>query len=313
MKFNIPAVLIICQDSVRSIPRVLQLIALVAYILLSSVAPAQTSAASPNSKSGFTSFDFPGAVNTQATAITPSGDIVGRYFNADGSEHGFLLSEGEFKSIDVPNSTLTDVTWINPRGQIVGDYNSSGKVHGFLLSRGNFTTIDYPGVKVTLPGGISPSGDIVGLEIGSDGILHGFLLTKQSGFISIDFPGAAGTLPTMVIGKRIIGGYFGATGTHGFELSGGNFRSIDCPGATSVFLSGLNPQGDMTGEVTGKDGIQHGLLVRDGNCITVDFPGSLPGSNYANGINPRGDIVGRYATLDGVFHAYLRDKDCGED
>jgi hypothetical protein len=109
-----------------------------------------------------------------------------------------------------------------------------------------------------------------------------------------------------VAGKRVIGGYFDATGTHGFELKGGNFRSIDCPRATSVFLSGLDPQGDMTGEVTGSDGIQHGLLVRDGNCITVDFPGSLPGSNYANGINPRGDIVGRYATLDGKVHAYLQ-------
>src|ERR1700736_2566569 len=187
----------------QSIPKLLQLIALIVYVLFTSVAPAQTSGASstPDSKSAFTSFDFPGAVNTQATAITPSGDIVGRYFNADGSEHGFLFSEGKFKSIDVPNSTLTDVTWINPRGQIVGDYNSLRGVHGFLLSGGKFTTIDYPGVQVTLPGGISPSGDIVGLEIGSDGILHGFLLTKQSSFISIDFPGAAGTLPTMVIGK----------------------------------------------------------------------------------------------------------------
>jgi hypothetical protein len=69
---------------------------------------------------GFSSFDFPGAIDTQATAITPSGNIVGRYTSSDGKQHGFLLASGKFRSIDFPGATATDVTWINPRGQIVG-------------------------------------------------------------------------------------------------------------------------------------------------------------------------------------------------
>lgn len=40
----------------------------------------------------FRSFDFPGSTNTQATAITPSGEIVGRYFTADGNQHGFVYA-----------------------------------------------------------------------------------------------------------------------------------------------------------------------------------------------------------------------------
>jgi hypothetical protein len=55
-------------------------------------------------KNQFVSFDFPGSTNTQATAITPSGEIVGRYFSSDGRQHGFVLSKGAFTSLDVPGA-----------------------------------------------------------------------------------------------------------------------------------------------------------------------------------------------------------------
>src|SRR5678816_1883576 len=66
----------------------------------------------------FASFDFPlpGVTNTQGTAITPSGIIIGRYFTPDdGRMHGFRLVRGHFQSIDVPGGFPTDATWINPR------------------------------------------------------------------------------------------------------------------------------------------------------------------------------------------------------
>ena len=40
---------------------------------------------------GFTTIDFPGASSTIATAIDESGNIVGGYRHAAGSDHGFLL------------------------------------------------------------------------------------------------------------------------------------------------------------------------------------------------------------------------------
>ena len=36
-------------------------------------------------------FDYPGATFTGATAISPSGDIVGRYLDANNVSHGFML------------------------------------------------------------------------------------------------------------------------------------------------------------------------------------------------------------------------------
>ena len=64
---------------------------LVALTLLSCVV-----SLSADAKPKFASFDFPGAINTQATGITPSGDIVGRYTSPDGVQHGFLLRVGRF-------------------------------------------------------------------------------------------------------------------------------------------------------------------------------------------------------------------------
>lgn len=253
----------------------------------------------------FTSFDFPGAINTQATAITPSGDIVGRYFSADGREHGFLKSGGNFTSIDVPGAkTFTDLTWINPQGQIVGSYDSAdGKTHAYLLSGGTFTTIDDPGAQTTIGFGIGANGDILGLEI-TNGILHGYLLDKSTGnFSLIDFPGAQGTLPTMEAAGRIVGGYFDTSGLHGFLLTGGNFQSINCPGTVGMFLSGIDPLGRMVGGSTNADGSSQGVLVNDGNCLSIQFPGG--NSTYANGINAEGTIVGRYISADGKTHGFV--------
>src|SRR5205814_882322 len=120
------------------------------------------------------------------------------------------------------------------------------KIHGFLLSNGQFTTINYPDAQTTIPGGIGPNGDIVGLEVDPSGTLRGFLL-RNGNFSSIDFPGANGTFPTMIISGHIVGGYFDNAGSHGFLLYRGNFQGIDCPGYTNLFLSGLDPIGQMTG------------------------------------------------------------------
>jgi len=259
-----------------------------------------------SAQSNFVSFDFPGAVNTQATAITPSGDIVGRYINSDGTQHGFLLAGGKFRSIDFPNATFTDLTWMNPRGDIVGSYvDAAGKGHGYLLSHGKFTTIDYPNAQFTDGFGIGATGDIVGIYGDSSGVLHGFLLSRGT-ITTLDVPGADGSLPAMISAGRITGGYFLNGQTHSFVMNNGRFKTIDCPGATFTFLSGIDPQGQMVGGYGSFDGQSHGALIDNGNCIPVDIPGGT--NTYANGINPQGDVVGRYTGADGIIHGFLLRK-----
>lgn len=107
------------------------------------------------------SFEFPGAKITMPGSITPDGRIAGDYVNPDGSQHGFLLSDGNYQTIDVPDGTQTTVTWINPRGQMVGSYTGKdGRSHGFLLNGGRFTTIDYPSAIATTPLGSGITGTL---------------------------------------------------------------------------------------------------------------------------------------------------------
>src|SRR5579863_5906336 len=123
---------------------------LVSIVSVSLLAVLQLSmpGAAQAGKRRFISFDFPlaGVTDTEATGITPSGVIAGRYFSSDHVEHGFVLENGEFTSIDVPGSTFTDLTWINAGGTIVGSYGSvDGTSKGYELKKGIFPTIDYPG------------------------------------------------------------------------------------------------------------------------------------------------------------------------
>jgi YVTN family beta-propeller protein len=257
----------------------------------------------------FETFDFPGSTNTQATAITPSGEIVGRYNSSDGRQHGFVLRDGVFTAVDVPGAIFsTDVTWVNAKGAIVGSYGDSRGGHGYVLSSGIFTTIDFPSASpVNTTGfGISDAGDVVGVEfIGGDFLHgHGYLFSRGQ-FTLVDVPGAVGTFPTMVIDStRIVGTYFGGDGVfHGFLWQARTFTTIDVPNSTSTWITGINPGGAIVGFYNSQDGNQHGFVLSDGEYITVDIPGAT--LTEGNGIDPQGDVVGRYITSDGNTHGYF--------
>ena len=132
-------------------------------------------------RSGFTSFDFPGAFETHGQGITAAGEIVGVYAPmANSFVHGFVLHNGHFTAFDVPGADFTDVGWINSRGQIVGTYGFvNGKVLAYRLSAGIFTSIEYPGAQVTTGWGISPAGEIVGLYVDANDVGHGYLLGRS--------------------------------------------------------------------------------------------------------------------------------------
>ena len=257
----------------------------------------------------FESFDFPGSTNTQATAITPSGEIVGRYFTSNGSQHGFVLRDGAFKSVDVPGATFsTDVAWVNASGAIVGSYGDSLGGHGYVLSGGNFTTIDFPSANpvCTAGFGISNAGDVVGVEFVCSDFAHGhgYLLSRGQ-FTLVDFPGAVGTFPTMVIDStRIVGAYVGSdNAVHGFLLSNGKFTTIDVHSSTFTWITGISPEGEIIGFYNDKDSNQHGFVLRDGEFVAIDIPGAT--TTEGNGIDPQGDVVGRYITPDGNTHGYF--------
>jgi hypothetical protein len=138
----------------------------------------------------YTSIDFPGsAAFTQAWKINDSGEIVGRYEDAnDNKHHMFVLSNGSLTSIpDVPGAFDTAVVedgGLNKAGHIVSQYCSfkscslfNGGIHGFLLSGGVYTTFDFPGAIGTTAFGLNSFDDIVGAYADSSGVFHGYRRT----------------------------------------------------------------------------------------------------------------------------------------
>ncbi len=295
------------------------------------VALAITNGTSLASGPTFTTIDFPGAVFTLAVDINNSGQILGRYIDTAGINHGFLLSNGTFTTITFPGATFTRAVGINGNGDIVGDYvpqasGNSIRSNGYLLRGGVFTSISFPNADGTTAVGINKNGDIVGFYIDSKGT-HGFLL-RGGVFSSIDFPGADAFTQAWRIndGGEIDGRYQGGDSKyHVFTLSNGSFSSVpDFPGAVQVApgnfneVGGLNNVGDIvstyctSNPCTGfgatlinAKGIEHGFLLSGGVFTTIDFPVAF--STEPLGVNDSGDIVGFYGDIKTLgAHGFLR-------
>jgi probable HAF family extracellular repeat protein len=308
----------------------MQMFCLLITIVLVSIGVGQT----PFAQGGVltsTPIDFPGATSTVALDINAAGQIVGRYEDAAGKTHGFLMSAGNFTSIDYPNAVSTVAAGINPSGDIVGQYRLAHEDpatirHGFLLQGGTFTTIDFPNATFTNILGINPGGDMVGrycLDSTScmpgAGNAHGFLRRMNGRFEPIDVPGAAETHAWKInASEQIVGSYKDTGGTfHVYLRSKGSITPIDFPNAvaTGSASGGINPQGDIVSgycpavPCTGQSPNMHGFLRRmqggnmQGRFTPIDVRGAV--RTIAFGINAHGDIVGLYDDPNNRTHGFL--------
>ncbi len=117
--------------------------------------------------------DLPTNVNSQATGIDNSGDVVGFYMPTATTSDGFYLPSGATKAISLsfPGSTFTQALGINNHGQIVGFYNdANGTTHGFIFSVGNsnqsaaWVSVDAPSATATTINSINDNGHFVGFD-----------------------------------------------------------------------------------------------------------------------------------------------------
>jgi probable HAF family extracellular repeat protein len=133
------------------------------------------------------------ALLTEATGINNSGTIVGFYYDANSSRHGFIFKNGVHFTYDKPCAARTLLMGINNQGKIVGFYrDANGIGRGFTLFDGSTEDIVFPGAIETRPHGINKTGLIVGEYIDNTGITHGFLL-ENNRYYKLDFPGSFDT------------------------------------------------------------------------------------------------------------------------
>jgi hypothetical protein len=135
-------------------------------------------------------------------------------------------------------------------------------------------------------------------------------------FVSVDVPGAAGTLATGINPRgHIVGIYFDSVGNeHGFLRKHGNFLTVDVPGSLvgvsgmlQTEANGINAAGDIVGDYFAPPGApgapactadspplspqcRRGFLYRKGQFSDVLVPGKK--GSIPNAITPGGTIYG---------------------
>lgn len=270
----------------------------------------------------FTPIDYPDAIATLAAGVNNNGQIVGRYVDAAGILHGYLLSDGCFTSIDLPGASATRPLGINLDGDIVGHYVFKGQQeHGFLLRNGAFTAIDFPEAAHTVAVGINDNGAIAGYYVDARKRTHGFVFNAGT-FTRIDYLGAKETEAWRINNSgQVAGRYLGADGNyHLYRVNNGNFESFDYPGAEQTapggysHVGGLNNLGDIVSNYASAtpymnlgnpnvSGNVHGLMMSEGAFTSIDVPEAF--ETVAFGINDSRHVVGVYIDKAGRWHGYL--------
>jgi probable HAF family extracellular repeat protein len=126
----------------------------------------------------YTFLNYLGATSyTLAFGINDNGIVVGCY-NSGGTDHGFIYQNGIFSPLDYPNSDYTRAVGINDLGQIVGRFkynrNDANDI-GFIYDNGIFSMLQFSGADDLRPTTINNIGQITGMDVKSDGSVHGFL------------------------------------------------------------------------------------------------------------------------------------------
>ncbi len=273
-------------------------VVLAAGILASQTTPTQT----------FITVDYPGGTFSSARQINNHGVIGGRYIDAEGIYHGFVLQNGMFTKIDFPGAQGTAVWGINDNGDLVGRYLDAQGItdHGFLFSNGVFTTIDPPGSTLTFAQGINSVGQIVGFFTDAKEHIHGFLLSAGV-YSTIDFPGSILTDILKVDNVGAIVGYYddSSGNEHGFLLQNGTFTSFDYPGAFLTDGYGINNGGQIVGgyEATATSNIL-GFEDSDGTFTTINFPAAVDGLVVYD-LNDIGQMAGEYEDEALIGHGFV--------
>ena len=265
----------------------------------------------------FLRIDFPGSTLTYANGINARGDIVGRYDDAHGRTHGFLLRKGVFTTLDFPGAPYTAARAINARGDVTGRVqHGDDNDHGFLLRDGNFTQIDFPNALTTTPRGINNAGDVTGNFSRCKTCENGFIL-RDGVFQVVHIPGGFSSDIWLAQdnGQVMVGDAAMEPDNelHSFiRYKPGNFQLIDFPGLSVPCTSPrwINERGEIVGlfavvntiDDCYNDPPTHGFLLRQGKYVLVDFPGAT--STGVMSINDDGWIVGVYVDKAGNSHGF---------
>jgi hypothetical protein len=264
------------------------------------------------SASSLSLFQFPGSIDTNASGVNTSGQIVGTYQVAEGvayGTYGFIRNaDGTFLSFSVPQSNggnglpSTYAYGINDSGEVVGTINLGDNVEDAFLRNvdGSFDLFSIPGADATLAEGINNTGNMVVDAISGTGVqgVTSYLRTPDGTYTALsnnnwDIEALGLDNSGDIVGLYVLPGDTGCDG-QGFVYSGGSYSTVDVPGACQTIITGINDLGQIVGYAYFGDTLFSFVGSADGSSFTLlAFPGGTV-SGIANGINNGGAIVGDY-------------------
>jgi probable HAF family extracellular repeat protein len=195
----------------------------------------------------------------------------------------------------VPGGTFTEAIGIDKAGDVVGYYDDKGHTEGFLYSGGTVTNLDDPkGMNGgTVPMAINTAGQVVGYYYTSAIQTNAFLYVNGS-FSDIQLPATVVTSTAAGINNlsQIVGMYNDGKKWHGYCFDSVTlaFQTIDAPGASYTWGSGINDSGEMTLlSINRSKNVQQAWLYDGKNFTNIDVPGY--DSTISEGINNQGVVT----------------------
>ena len=268
----------------------------------------------------FTTYDFPGSLNTYFFALGNNGDAAGHYEDSEGLFHGIVLRNGELEQFDFPGAVQTELWGISDAtGALTGNFiDAEGVRRGFSGDE----IIEFPGAMETYADFVNSSGGMVGSYVDADGLYHPYIRTPDGGFVPLKLPQAPNLDYFFVHGindarvvvartKRIDG----LPGTLVGTFQGG-LKEFQVPDSVSTEGYNINQDGSVVGHYDTADGRRHGFIARpitDTDAPVEDQPVPTPTDfNYTfESINVPGvDFLALTASSDFEDYAgYTRSAD----
>ena len=237
----------------------------------------------------FTTYDFPGSVNTFFYALDNTGKAAGHYKDIDGLYHGVILEGGELRQYDFPGAAETHIYGISDEtGALSGNIvDEAGVTHAFSGD----LTITFPGAVNTYGDFVNAAGAVVGSYIDADGMFHGFIRNPDGSFTTIDLP----EMPNLQFLFVNTITDFGAVGFRAkaandilrsyILMPDGTLYEVRIPDSVITVVRNVNQDGSIVGYYDLADGRRHGFLGRPKTQPTGEGFGNIFSMHLSEGLN----------------------------
>ena len=237
----------------------------------------------------FTTYDFPGSVNTFFYALDNAGKAAGHYKDIDGLYHGVILEGGELRQYDFPGAAETHIYGISDEtGALSGNIvDEAGITHAFSGE----LTITFPGAVNTYGDFVNAAGAVVGSYIDADGMFHGFIRNPEGSFTTIDLP----EMPNLVFLFVNTITDFGVVGFRAkaandilrsyILIPDGTLYEVRVPGSVITVVRNVNQDGSIVGYYDLADGRRNSFLGRPKTQLTGEDFGNIFSMHLSEGLN----------------------------